>query len=113
MVLDEEEELLGDAKDPGWLVPWEEPAVSLVPAIALHLKISFGNYLIVYISKQYEGHTIFILIILPYNPLRQVISNIIVEGLRKGLWSSVEVVVRATLEKGSLYAINKEMIFPN
>ena len=113
MVLDEEEELLGDAKDPGWLVPWEEPAVSLVPASALHLKISFGNYLIVYISKQYEGHTIFILIILPYNPLRQVISNIVVERVRKGLWSSVEVVVRATLQKGSLDAMSKEMICPN
>ena len=103
MVLDEEEELLGDAKDPGWLVPWEEPAVSLVPASALHLKISFGNYLIVYISKQYEGQTIFIL---PYNPLRQVVSNIVVERVRKGLWSSVEVVVRATLQKGGLDAIN-------
>ena len=110
MVLDEEEELLGDAKDPGWLVPWEEPAVSLVPAIALHLKISFDNYLIVYISKQYEGQTIFIL---PYNPLRQVVSNIVVERVRKGLWSSVEVVVRATLQKGGLDAINKEMICPN
>ena len=31
MVLDEEEELLGDAKDPGWLVAWEKPAVPLVP----------------------------------------------------------------------------------
>ena len=31
MVLDEEKELLGDAKDPGWLVTWEEPAISLVP----------------------------------------------------------------------------------
>ena len=51
-----------------------------------------------------EGQTIFIL---PYNPLRQVISNIVVERVRKGLWSSVEVVVRATLEKGGLDAINK------
>ena len=54
-----------------------------------------------------EGQTIFIL---PYNPLRQVISNIVVERVRKGLWSSVEVVVRATLQKDQ---INKEMICPN
>ena len=31
MVLDEEKELLGDAKDPGWLVTWEEPAIPFVP----------------------------------------------------------------------------------
>ena len=56
VVLDEEEELLGDAKDPGWLVPWEEPAVSLVPAIALHLHLSFGNYLIVYFQTVWGSH---------------------------------------------------------
>ena len=39
MVLDEEEQLLGDAKDPGWLVPWEESAVSLVPEMTFHLNL--------------------------------------------------------------------------
>ena len=36
VVLDEEEEFLGDTKDPGWLVSWEKPAVPLVPERTLH-----------------------------------------------------------------------------
>ena len=96
MVLDEEEELLGDAKDPGRLVPREEPAVPLVPKIPLHLNLSF-------------------VIVLPNNPLRQVISDIIVERIRKCLWSSVEVVVMAALKTRVLLydPINKELICPN
>ena len=38
-------------------------------------------------------------IILPYNPLRQVVSDIVIERVRKGLWSTDEVVVRPALEK--------------
>ena len=40
---------------------------------------------------------LFIMMMLPYNLLRQVKSDIIVEGVRKSLWTSVEVVVRAAL----------------
>ena len=58
MVLDEEEELLGDAKDPGRLVPREEPAVPLVPKIQLHLNLSFdkklsSSYLIILSGRSY------------------------------------------------------------
>ena len=58
MVLDEEEELLGDSKDPSRLVPREEPAVPLVPKIPLHLnlysdkKLS-SSYLIILSGRSY------------------------------------------------------------
>ena len=38
------------------------------------------------------------IMMLPYNPLRQVKSDIIVEGVRKSLRPSVKVVLRAALE---------------
>ena len=38
-------------------------------------------------------------ILSPYTPLREVVSDIVIERVRKGLWSSVEVVVRATLKE--------------
>ena len=44
-----------------------------------------------------------IIMMLPYNPLRQIKSDIIVEGVRKSLRSSVEVVVRAALGINGFY----------